>query len=60
MIWRLRLFGIQIASLECDDDEPPPEGISGGATMCFDRDENPYSPDERWNWCDPEDGFGFR
>lgn len=59
MIWRLRIFGYEVASLE-RDDEPEPYGITGGSTMLFERDENPYSSDERYDW-EPEDnrGFGF-
>lgn len=60
MGWRLKIFGRwTIVSLERDDDEPPPDGISGGSMMAFERDENPYSPDERYNW-DIDDRFGFQ
>lgn len=58
MSWRFRIFGCEIASLERYDD-PEPEEITGGSVHNFERDENPYSPDERYNW-EPEDGFGFR
>jgi hypothetical protein len=58
VIWRLKVFGYTIASLERDDEEPPPDGITGGIMHNFDRDENPYSPDERYNWGDED--FGFR
>lgn len=57
-MWRLKLWRWTVATLERDDDEPPPDGISGGTTMCFDRDENPYSPEDRYNW--DVDDFGFQ
>lgn len=61
MRWSFRLFGIEIASLERDDGEvePPPDGITGGSEMHFDRDDKPYNPNERYNW-ETEERFGFQ
>jgi hypothetical protein len=59
MMWRLRIFGLEIASLERDDDEPPPDGITGGSMHNFDRDDRPPNPDDRYDW-DIEDRFGFQ
>lgn len=58
-MWRLRLFGYEIASLECDGDEPIPDGIGGGTMHSFERDDKPFDPNNRgdFEW---EDRFGFR
>jgi hypothetical protein len=53
------LFGLEIASLERDDDEPPPDGITGGSMHNFDRDDRPLNPDDRYDW-ETEDRFGFQ
>lgn len=58
MMWRLRLFGWEVVSLE-RDDEPEPDGITGGSTMLFERDDNPLNPGDRYDW-PVEDRFGFR
>ena len=35
--------------------------IGGGSTHNFDRDENPLSPDDRYDWeWEDKKGFGFR
>jgi hypothetical protein len=57
--WRFRLFGLEIASLERDDDEPPPDGITGGSMHNFDRDDRPLNPDDRYDW-ETEERFGFQ
>jgi hypothetical protein len=59
-MWRLRIFGIQVASLERDDDEPPPDGITGGSMMCFDRDTEPLDPTPGEEWYDEDRRIGFR
>lgn len=60
VIYRLRLFGWEIASLEREDDPDPEEGMTGGSSHNFERDMNPLdpTPGEDWEW-DDRKRFGF-
>lgn len=63
----LTIFGhevlaIEIGASELEVDEPEPTGIGGASTHNFERDTNPLSPDDRWDWEweDKRKGFGFQ
>lgn len=62
-----RLFGLPIFTvdtihyeIEGDDEDTPT--ILGGASHDFERDANPITPEDRydWEWEDRKKGFGFR
>jgi hypothetical protein len=65
---RFRIFGFTIWSIEIVDyvveseDVESDCGMLGGSTHNFDRDVNPISPEDRynWEWEDKRKGFGFR
>ena len=60
------MFGVEVWALEFGDDtveeDVEEQQIGAGATHNFDRDTEPYSPDDRWVWPweDKHRGFGFR
>jgi hypothetical protein len=64
-----RLFGFPIATVDVMQgsfavEEEEGEGchIEGGSAHNFERDVNPISPEDRydWEWEDRKRGFGFR
>lgn len=66
MILRLTIFGHEVLSIElgpsAETEAEPESPIGGGSTHNFERDTNPLSPDDRydWEWEDKRKGFGFR
>lgn len=68
MIIRLTIFGVEVMCLslgnfvlaeEAEDDEEQPDcSIGGGSSHNFERDPNPLSPDDRYDWSDWDFGFG--
>lgn len=64
----LTIFGYEVLTIELGRSElevsEPDEqhGIGGGSTHNFERDTNPLSPDDRWDWEweDKRKGFGFQ
>lgn len=64
----LRLFGlfplltldVVSGSFVCEDEEEDSR-IEGGSAHNFERDVNPVSPEDRYNWeWEDRRGFGFR
>ena len=61
-----RVFGIPIFTLdvtqyEIVEDESDTARIEGGSAHNFERDFNPLSPDDRYDWeWEDKKGFGFR
>lgn len=61
--YTLRVFGLPILSLDTihyeivgeDDDSR----IEGGSAHNFERDVNPVTPEDRYNWEWEDRGFGF-
>lgn len=61
MIYRLRLFGYEVASLEVEPEECDQSMIAGGGSHNFERDMDPLDPTagEEWEW-DDRKKFGFQ
>jgi hypothetical protein len=68
MILVLKLFGlfplftIELPEHEVEEEEEEEPGIEGGSAHNFERDVNPITPEDRydWEWEDRKRGFGFR
>ena len=66
MIVRFTVFGYEVWALEfgetVEEEAEEEQQIGAGSTHNFDRDTEPYSPDDRWiwPWDDKHRGFGFR
>jgi hypothetical protein len=68
MIIRLTVFGIEVFCLsagnfileeESEEEEPEADcSIGGGPSQNFERDTNPLSPDDRYDWGEWDFGFG--
>ena len=62
----LRFMGIPIFTLDTlhyefeTEEEDTTTEIGGGSTHDFERDIDPYSPDDRYDWEWEDKGFGFR
>lgn len=63
----LRVFGFPVLSFGDEDagfeDEVEVQGrhIEGGSAHNFERDVNPVTPEDRYNWeWEDRNGFGFR
>jgi len=62
----LRVLGFPVASLtveriEYEEEETEEAVIAGGSAHDFERDANPITPEDRYNWeWEDKRGFGFR
>ena len=60
----ISILGSEVFSIEVSRPMPEPEeevtGIGGGSGHNFERDVDPLSPDDRYDWPLDDDKFGFR